>query len=271
MRSHTKTSPLCTTPPQVDSGNLRKPGQLTFKTAIGNAKISWARRMVMPKLGWHNTLSASYELQESAASLKDVGMAGEVAQKGSTLAYELTHGFAPKATELKMKLSSPAVGGCSLAAEYDSASPGALKSIGVPMTWTIGTPGHWESCVLSANTEYSPSARAMKYAAGVKAWGARLGATASRAVRAYDEEKAAVAPRPLVYELTAQHVAEMSGASVTATLSGGAKPGRLTVDLQGEEPGKGGTWLVGASVPTSHGFKEGLKDPTITLTRSFSR
>lgn len=155
---------------EVASGNLRKPGQLTFKTAIGNAKISWARRMVMPKIGWHNTLSAAYELQASATSLKDVGMAGEVARMGSKLGYELTHAFAPKSTELKMKLSSPAVNGCSLYAEYDSASPGPLKSIGVPMSWTVGTPGRWASCVLSAKAEYSPAAKAMKYAAGVKAW-----------------------------------------------------------------------------------------------------
>jgi len=253
---------------EVASGNLRKPGQLTFKTAVGNAKISWARRMVMPKIGWSNTLSAAYELQASATSLKDVGMAGEVAQLGSKLGYELTHAFAPKSTELKLKLSSPGVGGCILSAEYDSASPGTLKSIGVPMSYTFGTPGRWASCVLSAKTEYSPAAGAMKYAAAVKAWGARLGATASHAVGAADEE-AGVAPKPLVYELTAQHIAEMSGASVSAKLSGGAKPKRLTVDLQTEEIGRSGTWLVGASVPLSHSFKEGLKDPTITLKRSF--
>ena len=32
---------------------------------------------------------------------------------------------------------------------------------------------------------------------------------------------------------------------------------------------RAGTWLVGASVPLSQGFKEGLKDPTITLKRCF--
>ena len=43
----------------------------------------------------------------------------------------------------------------------------------------------------------------------------------------------------------------------------------MTVDLQTEEIGRAGTWLVGASVPLSQGFKEGLKDPTINLKRCF--
>lgn len=87
-------------------------------------------------------------------------------------------------------------------------------------------------------------------------------------MRKHDEDSG-VASKPLVYELTAQHIAEMSGGSVMATLSGDAKPRKLTVDLQTEEIGRAGTWLVGASVPLSQGFKEGLKDPTITLKRCF--
>jgi len=239
---------------EVTSGDLQNILADTTASLFSTAKLAVGGKLDFG--GYATRWRARYDSRANTNFIKDVSLMGEVSQKGAKLSYEVTQPFAGSAlgeVSINLKLTTPLVAGHKLTAEYDTALPGTVKSLGLPLG-----PYKVAGVPLSGKAEYLGGGKAVKYVAqaNFKSTLTQLRTTVVQGLRAPGVK----------YEVeVAQELAE--GREIAASLQNSKV---LVLEYADATVDPAATWTLEAEVPLDTGLGSALAKPKLTAKRGWS-